>query len=142
MSRIYTFGYTGRHFSDFMDRISRIGALVVDVRFSARSRDSVWNASGLSRALGSNYVHLHEFGNANYKRSGQILLANAEAGIERLESLAHARPVVLLCACDRRQSCHRAVVAAILTQRLDLHDAGELFAPRVGAIGGSQLELI
>lgn len=141
MNRLFTFGYSARDFAEFRSQIARLDALVVDIRLSPRSRWREWTREHLEGALTTAYAHMGEFGNANYRSSGPVSLIAPERGIARVEALTLGRPLVLLCACTRRNGCHRSDVAGILRERLDLDDAGELFAPRFAPQRSIQLEL-
>lgn len=95
-------------------RVEALGATLVDIRFSPRSRLTQWNGSSLRKRLGSRYVHIGALGNANH-RGGPIRLLDAEAGIAEL--LAIPGDSVLLCACRSAATCHRTTVSALLADQ-------------------------
>jgi len=121
MSTIYTLGYSGWK-PDAIKRVAeRLGAIVLDVRASARSRTAAWTAKGFAELLGDRYIRFREFGNVNYRDwDGPIELAAPQAGLLRLRELQatfrnqNCRPIILLCACPDVAVCHRKVVAELL----------------------------
>ena len=127
MGVLYSFGYSGQAPETLYRELLRLEAVLVDVRYSPRSRVPAWSGLNLQRTFAGKYVHLREFGNANYNSGGKIQLFDAEAGISRVARLIQQHDVVLMCGCRARETCHRALVAAILSQRLDVHNSGELF---------------
>lgn len=107
---IYTIGYGSRAPEDVFAILGSLGAILVDIRFSAWGKPG-WKLFELQRALGARYMHVKALGNAAYKTGG-MEIANYEQGKAILESLD--RPAVLLCACHRPDGCHRTVVADML----------------------------
>src|SRR5207237_906275 len=65
---IYTAGYQGMTHDDLEGLLARPSgrALLVDVRFSPRSRAPHWSGSALARRFGADYLHLPALGNRNY----------------------------------------------------------------------------
>jgi len=120
MSTIYTLGYSGWKPEAIKRVAERLGAIVLDVRASARSRRAAWTAKGFAELLGDRYVRFREFGNVNYRGDAPIELADPEAGIQRLRDIqgADRRPMILLCACPDVAVCHRKVVADLLADEL------------------------
>jgi uncharacterized protein (DUF488 family) len=114
MNTIYTIGYSGLKPDRLLAAAENYNLLVVDVRYSPRSRQPEWSRKRLQELLGARYLHVPAFGNINYKGDGPIQLADPEAGkavvVERLAQ----QPVLLLCACKDWQTCHRLAVATVL----------------------------
>jgi uncharacterized protein (DUF488 family) len=114
MNTIYTLGYSGIKPDKLLATAEQHNLLVVDVRYSPRSRQPEWTRKRLQELLGERYIHVPAFGNINYKSDGPIQLADPEAGkavvVERLAQ----QPVLLLCACKDWHSCHRLAVATVL----------------------------
>ncbi len=117
---LYTFGYTGSTPETLKNVAEALGAIlvlsaaevVVDIRFSARSRAVRWTGKRLVETLGERYAHIRELGNANYKdRDGEIVIADLDAGMHKLLEILLQKPAILLCACQGWQSCHRRVPA-------------------------------
>ena len=113
---IYSYGYHGRQVAELDNLSRRLNAVVVDTRYSPRSRDPQWARSALQRVLGDRYEWMPEFGNVLYTTDA-IKLNDPEAGIDRIRPVIEDQPVVLLCMCPRWSRCHRADVAALLSER-------------------------
>lgn len=116
MRTVYTVGYSGQRPERLQALIEKLGALLVDVRFSPRSRNPRWGQPALREMFGDRYVHLPEFGNAAYKHRGQIILVDIEGGLRKTRALLETRPIVLMCACKRHWNCHRADCASLLAK--------------------------
>lgn len=110
--KIYTIGYTGKKIEEIKKIVDDLGAVLVDVRFSARSRAPMWNKGNLEKVFGQKYMHLPEWGNANYKSGGDIAIVNFERGRLTIDKLA--APVVLMCACKDVETCHRCTLGDML----------------------------
>lgn len=106
-------------------RAEQLNALVVDIRFSPRSRVPHWDGTSLRALLGTRYAWWPEFGNVNY-RGGEIKIANPDGGRALMNNLipCHFDALILLCACEKPGGCHRSVVADLL--REDEHSVSEL----------------
>lgn len=111
---VYTFGYQGQQPYQLLQALERMGAVLFDIRYSARSRIHCWNGDVLAKTFGERYRYVPELGNINY-RGGPIQIANLEKGIEKV--LLEERPVVLMCVCSDYGTCHRRVVAEALQTR-------------------------
>lgn len=81
--------------------------ILVDVRMQPHTRQ--WGKEELVRTLGSLYVHVPELGNVNY-RGGPIQLLDPGVGVARVLSMMDSQEVVLMCACEDYDRCHRKVV--------------------------------
>lgn len=58
---IYLFGYTGHPLDELKERAEALNAVVVDIRYAARSRNPEWNKSAMMSSLGpGNYLHLKD----------------------------------------------------------------------------------
>lgn len=114
---VYTFGYSGHKITDLESHIKRLGALVVDIRHSPRSRNATWRGSALQNRLGTNYVLLKEFGNINY-RGGDIDIVDIVAGTNQVKVFLKDKPVILMCVCKDHAYCHRLFVAEHLGEKL------------------------
>ena len=110
MNRLYTYGYSKGSIDDLIG-YAAAGAVIVDVRYRAASRNPVWAKSRLGGALTPQYCHLPSLGNVNYRSGGPIVLADADGGLEKLGALLERAPVVILCACSDVRTCHRLTVA-------------------------------
>ncbi len=114
---IYLFGYSG-HTDEEIAAAVGVDGLLVDIRFSPRSRRAGFSRAALQRAYGERYQHVRELGNAAYQ-SGGIRLADAEAGLQRIDELAasHTGPLFLMCVCADGETCHRKEVGRLLGER-------------------------
>jgi uncharacterized protein (DUF488 family) len=123
---IYTLGYSGWKIEDVEAVVTKLDAILVDVRMVPRSRSAVWNGGTLRNRLGDRYVWLKQFGNRNYKGTvDQIEIADFPAGEECLRKLIingtplgaiAGKAVILLCGCPNVAACHRKILAEWLAQ--------------------------
>ncbi len=113
---IYTLGYTGMKFAELEGLVSDLSAVLIDIRYSPRSRfHHQWNKKNLQDKLKSNYIHVVEMGNVNYKNGGEFSLLNPERGLEVIAPLLYQyQNIVLMCACKHVDLCHRKLVAEIV----------------------------
>jgi uncharacterized protein (DUF488 family) len=119
MHTIYTIGYSGWKPEQLRDTIHALGAVLVDVRFSPRSRQPQWAGGNLAKLVGAgSYRHLKALGNENYKNGGPIKLVDTQAGVAALAPILAERPVVLLCGCKDHHTCHRTTAAHALATAL------------------------
>ena len=110
---IYTAGYTGRKPERLKQIAEERNLLVVDIRYSWKSRVPYWNAYSLKALIGCNYTWVSALGNMNYKSGDGIRISDIDRGIDIVESAIDNMPwkgVILLCACKPAKSCHRTVV--------------------------------
>jgi len=84
---LYTLGYTGRKPVDVHQLAIAHRAMLVDIRFSPRSRAAYWQKGALERLLGDRYVHLQALGNVNYRTGGPVQLADYATGKAATERL-------------------------------------------------------
>lgn len=113
---LFTLGYTGLKPEQILKLAQDLGALVVDTRYSPRSRVPQWTRKQLSERLGSHYQHQPSLGNINYKGDGPIVINKPEEGIPQVASLLEKQPVILLCVCKDCDTCHRKVVAELVQE--------------------------
>lgn len=114
---LYTFGYQKQHPQTLYDHLKRLGAVLVDIRYSPHSRNPVWNGGNLSIVLGNRYVYLRSLGNVNYNSEEGIRIADIETGGAKVAAMMQVAPVILLCVCPNPETCHRKVVADALAVR-------------------------
>lgn len=114
---IYLFGYSGKTDEVIEQAIGENG-LLLDIRFSPKSRRAGYSRAGLIRTFGDRYHHVREFGNADYQTGG-IRLADPDAGLAIIDALAaeHPGPIFLMCACEDGTTCHRHEVGRLLKNR-------------------------
>ena len=116
---LYTFGYSGRTPHELQTLAEKLNAVVVDIRFSPRSRIPDWSGGRLQNLLGDRYRHLPSLGNRNYK-GGPIEFVDLEAGVVEVGELLRQQPVILLCVCADVQRCHRLPAAEAIATRYEV----------------------
>ncbi|WP_069804504.1 hypothetical protein [Thermogemmatispora onikobensis] len=85
-------------------------ALLVEVRWSSRSRLPGWGGAALRRRYGARYLDVGPLlGNSAYREPGQIRIAALPQGVEVLLQLMEQghTPLLLLCGCAEYLRCHR-----------------------------------
>lgn len=112
MKPMYTFGYSGRKIAEIRTAILELDAVLVDIRYSPRSRVPMWAAGSLRKEFGTRYFHLEALGNAAYKSGGPIQIADFELGKVTLSKMG--KSCLLMCACKEYGTCHRKTVADML----------------------------
>jgi len=98
----------------------KLDAIIVDARFSPRSRNPKWNQSNLVTLLKDRYEHVKGLGNKNYK-GGPIEFLDLEEAIREVDNLLTQKPVILMCMCPNRERCHRTEFARIFEKRTGIH---------------------
>ena len=114
MHKLYTLGYTGIKPAQLLAKAIELDAIVLDTRYSPRSRVLQWNGMELARVLGQHYQHAPALGNINYKSGGAIEINMPRVGTQQVVSMLVTRSVILLCACPDVSTCHRRVVAEMV----------------------------
>lgn len=116
--KLLTLGYTEpdarKRLEAFMEELD---TRLIDIRYAPRSQwRPEWNKSALSEKYGLRYAHLRELGNVNYKRLDEpIELLAPEEGVRRVvRLLQQGQSVVLLCACQNYDTCHRKTVYELI----------------------------
>jgi hypothetical protein len=110
--QVYLTGYTSKKPADLKAMVERMGARLIDIRYSANSRVPQWRNLSLVDLLGDAYYHLIVFGNIAYKEK-RIQVYNFPAGESWLfwHFKDHPeQPVILMCACKDAKVCHRTNV--------------------------------
>ena len=115
-SNFYTTGYTGKRVEQLPALLDYYDAVLADIRFAPTSRHLQWTKNYLALMLKDRYRHVAALGNRNYKtHGGPIQIHNLEVGIRLVQSWE--RNVILLCACEMLENCHRLSVKTALEQR-------------------------
>ncbi len=120
---VYTLGTSTRSFEEFLGLLSLNGIeLVLDVRRFPTSRFEHFRRGeleGLLREAGIGYIYMgRELG--GYRRGGYPAFTSSDEfrmGIERLEELAMARRVAIVCAERLPWRCHRRFIGFELKRR-------------------------
>src|SRR5437763_4119400 len=115
-------GYAAPHIDDQVAYFGRFFPTVVllDIRLKAHSRwYPAWNKGALQAKWGPCYVHEKRLGNVNYQyKDRPIELFSSEAALPWvLEQLQQNVGLLLLCACQDYERCHRKVVTELILQR-------------------------
>lgn len=125
MHQVYLLGYRDVRITDLIDEVARLDAVLVDIRFKAKSVNPVWREANLRKLFGARYVHLVALGNRNYKTGGQVDIVDYADGRDALWRLN--RPAILMCVCADAAKCHRTLVGKLLrrdgfeVEELQLH---------------------
>lgn len=118
-SNFYTTGYTGKRVEQLPALLDYYDAVLADIRFAPHSRHLRWTKNYLSLMLKDRYRHVSALGNRNYKTddaaAAAIQIHNLEVGIRLIQSWE--RNVILLCACERLENCHRRIIKNALETR-------------------------
>lgn len=139
MNPLYDLGYQTIKDPNLLVQVAGVlDAVVLDVRLRAASRDPKWNKVFLQRKLLERYVHIPDLGNLNYKDwSAPIQIKDLAAGLRHIDLYLQANPVILLCACRDRKTCHRLEIVKACQHTLSAHTP----TPRCLAIDSVSLDL-
>lgn len=113
-NKIYTTGYTGKNVADLPALLEKLDAVLADVRFAPYSKHLEWRRDYLKLLLKNKYRHVAAFGNRTYKEN-KITIHNFQMGLKIIESWNEK--VVLMCACEKLENCHRAVLTEELRKK-------------------------
>jgi len=113
--KFFTTGYTGKSVEQLPGLLDFYEAILADIRFAPVSRQLQWTKNYLSLMLKNRYRHVPALGNRNYKTPDPIQIHNLEIGIRLIESWE--TNVILMCACENLEKCHRRVVKSELERR-------------------------
>ena len=102
---------------DLLAILNQTGGVLLDIRYSPRSRRPGFSRSGFERAIGDRYAHLPELGNVDYK-GDTITISDPEVGLEVVRQIAEEidGPIFLMCACEDAVNCHRSDVGGWLRE--------------------------
>jgi hypothetical protein len=99
--------------------VDTLGAVLLDVRYSPRSRnpqynksylEKLFNTTSLAKGLDPVYVPVKILGNKNYK--GTVTeFEDLAGGLALIASHLETRPVIIMCGCWKRIECHRLEIA-------------------------------
>lgn len=94
--------------------------LIVDARYKP-SGNPAWTRAVLEQRYGDRYQWWGEYlGNVNYRSHGAAFkLVNEEPALQQLQGyLEQGWHVILLCACEQHDQCHRSLITHLLSERL------------------------
>jgi uncharacterized protein (DUF488 family) len=118
MYQIFTTGYLRKRPHDLAAMLEEMDAQLVDIRLRPWSQAPCWRSCKLRELVGRRYTWVRDLGNELYKAAEfKVRLVNVESGIEQVLEIARRRRVVLLCACEELNRCHRRTVAIELLVR-------------------------
>lgn len=119
-----TFGYAGGlELAKLHKAVTALDALIVDVRFTARGANKLWNRDSLVAVFGrQHYHHLWTLGNRNYKHAElPVDIVDIERGRVMLETFfKRTHVIMLMCACSSAEHCHRRRVTDYMQRNLTL----------------------
>lgn len=114
--KFFTTGYCGKEVAQLSALLDFHDSVLADIRFAPVSSHLEWRKDYLKLLLKNRYRHVSQLGNRNYKEEGgAIQIHNLEIGIRLIESWE--TNVVLMCACETLENCHRRVVKNELEKR-------------------------
>jgi len=122
--KLYTIGYSGRSIEELQSIVWAKNGILLDIRYSARSRRPEFSHKRLLERFGEWYNHVPEWGNLNYRASGAIEIADFDGGMNTVmrfiedyrASTGWPGDVFLMCACADPNTCHRSIVASLLRE--------------------------
>jgi uncharacterized protein (DUF488 family) len=135
-NKIYTIGYQSLKKIDNLVELTRDKqAFLVDIRYRPWSKEEQWQSDHIQQAflkagLPATYWWVRELGNVNYNGDAGIKLWNADKGIEEIKRFLEQRSVILMCCCWDVLTCHRLLVANLLTERLGVEVEHLLAVPK------------
>ena len=122
---LWTVGYGKRTAEEFAEIVADDikAPMVLDIRFSPHSRKKGLSGGPLQRRFkktDSSYLHCSLLGNINYKSEmGGIVLKNEPFGLGFLGDLLAKSDVVIFCACQKVDGCHRRYVANRMQEKFE-----------------------
>lgn len=116
MHQLYDLGYLSLSSNSTLKEVATsLDAIVIDARFSPRSRNPAWNRNALQTLLGDRYTHVDHLGNLNHRvQNAAIVIKDFPAGAAAIIWHLALHPVILMCACWNRDLCHRKVIVDLL----------------------------
>ena len=121
IGKLFPFGYSNLNSITFLEYLmGNENALLVDSRYSPKSRLPEWRREALHKLYKDRYRFGGELlGNKTFKDKGNITIAYADEGVEKLVGyLTSGKDVVLLCQCKDYDICHRKVIVDLVTVQL------------------------
>jgi uncharacterized protein (DUF488 family) len=103
--KIYTTGFEGREVTALPQLLSRLEAILIDIRFAPAGMPLKWSKEYLKLLLKRKYLHVPSLGNRSYKETGKIAIQNLALGIKIITELRVN--VLLMCECKQEEFCHR-----------------------------------
>jgi hypothetical protein len=117
--KIYPVGYSMDGAQQYIDQLmAQPQMLLIDTRFSPKSRWAAWREGALRAKYGTRYRWAGAYlGNMNFQ-GGPIQIADLEEGLRGLRLyLDEGYDLLLLCQCSDYYTCHRKVIVDQLRKR-------------------------
>ncbi len=116
MNKVYTIGYEGKGFDEFLELIEKYGIKqIADVRSYPTSKRSEFDKENLKEELfkaGIKYRHLGRLGGLRDKDYQEIMEEDDwHSEYEKLKGLAEEKNTVILCLENNPMKCHRRFIA-------------------------------
>lgn len=94
-------------------------AYLIDIRYKAWSWKPEWRKEALEQEFKQRYRHWPSLGNINYNNDGPIKIVDPERGVVAIvKALGQGCSLILLCACQQYEQCHRRTVVELVQQQL------------------------
>ena len=115
---VYTFGFDGNSIKDLESAVRRLGATIIDIRMEPYGPSKVFNRPQLQNQFGARYVWIKELSwDGICQDCGKVEVKDIDLGTRKLGSItADGTPVILLCACENIDECHRNDLAKQLNE--------------------------
>jgi hypothetical protein len=113
--RIYTTGYEGREVTLLPGLLTRLDAVLIDIRFAPPERPIQWRKDYLKLLLKHRYRHVPLLGNRPHSEPGKFALHNPALGIKIITRLQ--ANLVLMCECKNAEQCHRLEISNKLQEQ-------------------------
>jgi len=118
---LFTVGYHNIRRKELKNTIDEMKAALVDIRYIPFSINPFWTQDQLQEVFKSDYFHIKQLGNVNYKIRDSYKILDIEAGIEILSSILEKyKNVFLMCSCKDLNTCHRYLVAEAIKKKLKI----------------------
>ncbi len=121
MNKVYTIGYEGKEFDEFLKLLDEYGVKrVVDVRSYPSSKRSEFDKKNLKDELfkaSIKYRHLSQLGGLRDKDYEEIMKEEGwREDFEQLKELAKEKKTVILCLESNPMKCHRRFISEELEE--------------------------
>lgn len=119
MNKVVTLGYAHRNAQATLDTLVTQGYHIVDIRLKPFSQKPGYNKEDLAAEYKQVYHHAPALGNLNYKSSSDyVALKNWEQGLQQLTRALSRAPLVLMCACQWIEDCHRFYITKLALEAI------------------------
>ena len=117
--KVYPIGYSMDGARQYIEQLmAQPQMLLIDTRFSPKSRYAEWREGALRAKYGARYRWAGAYlGNVNFQ-GGPIQLVDPEEGLRGLRMyLNEGHDLILLCQCSSYHTCHRKAIVDLLVER-------------------------